>query len=67
MRLIPPPRIGRWRVWKISHYPDGGRWLVGRYRARFVARLIAWSLNRQRVTPMHHFEAHPVRRVTSTE
>lgn len=61
MRLIPAPKVGRWRVWKVSDYPTGGRQLVGRYRLRTSARIVAWSLNRQRITPMHHFEARPVR------
>lgn len=61
MRLVPPPRTGRWLVWKVSHYPAGGEWLAGRYRARWAARIVAWGLNRQRWTAMHHFEVRPRR------
>lgn len=60
MRIIPPPKVGRWQVWWVSHYPSGEERPIGRYRLRCVARLIASSLNRQRTSPMWHYEARPV-------
>jgi hypothetical protein len=46
LRIIPPPSgSGRWQVWAVSRYPAGGERLVGRYRARWVARRIAAHLN----------------------
>lgn len=42
-RLIPPPQVGRWHIVGEN---DAESLLVGRYRSRLVARLIASRLPR---------------------
>lgn len=43
-RLIPPPKVGRWHVVVDSGLPAAEEMLVGRYRTKLVARLIAGRL-----------------------
>lgn len=46
MRLIPAPRVGRWHLWAVSLYPAGGERMIGRYRLRLTATILARALPR---------------------
>lgn len=66
IRFIPPPRVGRWQVWRLSSYPAGGETLMGRYRLALSARLVAWAANRSVVNPAYSCETRrSVRPLTS--
>lgn len=57
VRLVPPPKVGRWQVWHLSSYSAGGETLMGRYRLALSARLVAWGSTRSSMNPAHRYEA----------
>ncbi|GAA2566137.1 hypothetical protein GCM10010435_44120 [Winogradskya consettensis] len=64
-RIIPPAKVGRWAIWEVPLHPAAEDYLLGRYRTRWVAELIA-----RRMVVTHNvmrYEVRPVdRRATVT-
>ncbi|MEU8158154.1 hypothetical protein AB0B94_31250 [Micromonospora sp. NPDC048986] len=62
-RIIPPPTVGRWQVWAVSAYHGVPDRMVGRYRLRWSARIVAWGQTRQ--TPRTTYQQFDVRRAAA--